>query len=169
MLTVWGKQPCLLIVVQTQLSTQRLCGCEAIPGSRFPDLRRGSNHVWSLASFLAQTGWDYNSPTHVYPPCSHPPGKTGGTNTASDLRVSQVRALPRAPWLGIQRGSRLAWWRNAVNQLPQTLSFQDPASQTGRVSVSKEKNIREASSQELSKSKAQIAPPFSSISVAPSC
>lgn len=63
---------------------------------------------------------------------------------------------------GIQMGLQ-------VRQLPQRSTFQDPASGRGGVSVPKEKNIRDASSQELSKSRAQTAPSLCSIFVAPGC
>lgn len=49
-------------------------------------------------------------------------------------------------------------WGVRSRQLPQRSAFQDLASEKGRVSVLNEKNIREASSQELSKSRAQTTP-----------
>lgn len=53
-----------------------------------------------------------------------------------------------------------ASWQDVdeVQQLPQTSTFGDPARERGRVCVPSEKNIREASTQELSKSRAQTAP-----------
>lgn len=60
-------------------------------------------------------------------------------------------------------------WGVRSRQLPQRSAFQDLASEKGRVSVLNEKNIREASSQELSKSRAQTTPSFCSIFVASGC
>lgn len=60
-------------------------------------------------------------------------------------------------------------WGLKSRHLPQRSGFQDLASEKGRVCVLDEKNIREASSQELSESRAQTTPSFCSIFVASGC
>lgn len=74
--------------------------------------------------------------------------------------------------LGLEVGFREAPGRKngggvRSRQLPQRSAFQDLASEKGRVSLFDEKNIREASSQELSR--VQTTPSFCSIFVASGC
>lgn len=119
-------------------------------------------------------GRDCSGPGCKHPgsPYSHPAGHTGGTNTASDLSLWLGHALEppccdhEVPPAGLGDGIQMGL---QVRQLPQRSTFQDPASGRGGVSVPNEKNIRDASSQELNKSRAQTAPSFCSIFVAPGC